>query len=75
MIKSLPHDSHRYRSAPLRGGDHVRSQRLWWIDALADFLLDEMHSQGKLLSGEFAYLPRVCQSPAGTRCTLSTLTK
>lgn len=54
-----------YWSASLRRGDHVRGQSLWRVNALADFLLDKMHSEGKLLSGELAYLPGVCQGPAG----------
>lgn len=54
-----------YRSAPLRGGDHVSSKGLWRVDTLADFLLDEIHGEGKLLPGQLTYLPCVCQSPAG----------
>lgn len=57
--------TYRYGSASLRGGDHVGSQGLWRVHALADFLLDQMHGEGKLLPGQLANLPGVCQSPAG----------
>ncbi len=53
-----------YRSASLGGWDHFSRQGLWWVDALADFLLDEMHGEGKLLPGQLPYLPCVGQSPA-----------
>lgn len=35
------------------------------VDALADFLLNEMHCEGKLLPRKLPDLPSVCQSPAG----------
>lgn len=60
-----------YRSASLRGREHVSSQGLWRVDTLADFLLDEMHGEGKLLPGQLTYLPRVCQSPVGEEQTVN----
>lgn len=59
-----------YRSGSLRGGYHVSSQGLWRVNALADFLLDEIHSKGKLLPGQLAYLPCVCQSPGRKKQTV-----
>lgn len=51
------------RSCPLRRGYMVSSQGLWRVNALHDFLLDEMHGKSKLLPGQLAYLPGVCQGP------------
>lgn len=59
--------TYRDRGGSLGGGDHVGTQSLWWVDALADFLLDEMHGEGELLPGQFTDLPGVSQSPAEKR--------